>query len=68
MATPRTWEPNVEPTPEQLAAWLVACTDEERVTFAKRAIEAARTEWHCVLMNHEGRIADMVRERANAAR
>lgn len=50
--TPRTWPEYAEPTPEQLADWLVAATREERVEFAGRAIHNARTAGDCFLRNH----------------
>lgn len=36
--TPHTWPENSWPTPDQLAAWLRLCTDEELLIFAARSI------------------------------
>ena len=53
MTTPKTWAPNVRPTPEQLAVWLQDATHEERVEFAQQALEAQENALTCFMLNHD---------------
>lgn len=57
--TPMPWEPNVVATPEQMAGFMKACTDEERVEIARRLQTAQDTAHRCFLGNH-ARLAEEV--------
>lgn len=57
--TPRSWPEGTIPTPEQLAAWLKACTDEERLEVATVALRDGAIAARCFLMDHEGRLTQL---------
>lgn len=76
--TAPTWEPGIEPTPEQWAAWFVAQPADERVKIADHVIQNARIAVRCFEADHEGRLsqqpqmlaearAEALREAARAA-
>lgn len=46
------WQPGVEPTPEQLAAWWRVAPDDVLLRDARRALIAGRAEHDCFIRNH----------------
>jgi len=65
--TPRPWEPDSEPTSEQLADWLEACTREERIGFAQSAIDSQRASFRCFMEDHPGKIEVFTAQRDSLA-
>lgn len=59
--TPTTWPEDTEPTAEQLADWLTACTREELVAFAARSLKVIAVAARCFEHGHEARIDHLQR-------
>lgn len=53
LRTPRPWPEGVEPTPEQLADWLLVCGPTERLRFATLALDASRDAGRCLASQHD---------------
>lgn len=65
--TPKPWPPGIIPRPEQLAAWLKACTDDERLDYAQRWSASVQAWGNCYQADHEGTIEHLRRLCGKAA-
>lgn len=57
--TARTWPDHTWPTPEQLAAWLLACDDAERLETVTRALHDMETASRCFQADHDGIVEEV---------
>lgn len=66
--TPRPWATDEAATPEQLADYMKACTDEERVEIARTYDRVSQAAHDCILMNHAHLMEEVIWLRARCWR
>lgn len=58
----RSWLENMQPTPEQLAEWMVALSRDELVWYLGQHLSAWDRHLDCFIRNHEGHLAELTAE------